>query len=248
MSTAACHIGFFIFPEMTQIDFTEPYEVFARLPDTTVHVVARTAEPVRSDRGLVIVPSVTCEACPALDALVVPGGPGTQHVVEDKHALEFLRRQAEQAKYVTAVCTGALVLGAAGLLWGYRASTHWLSLPLLELYGATAVRERVVVDRNRVTAGGCTAGLDFAFRLAAMLRGETVAQQIQLQLEYAPVPPFNSGSPDTAPREVVETARRAAEPLQQQRWKAASQWRSDWLAKHDPATSSPDSTAAAATS
>jgi cyclohexyl-isocyanide hydratase len=246
MSSASCHIGFFIFPEMTQIDFTEPYEVFSRLPDTSVHVIARTPDPVRSDRGLVVVPSVTCEECPALDVLVVPGGPGTRHVVEDNDALEFLRRQAEKATYVTAVCTGSLVLGAAGLLWGYRASTHWLSLPLLELYGATAVRERVVVDRNRVTAGGCTAGLDFAFRLAAMLRGETIAQQIQLQLEYDPAPPFNSGSPITAPREVVDAARRAAEPLQQQRWKAASQWRSDWLVKHDPAMSGPNGAIAAA--
>ena len=240
MSTPSCHIGFFIFSEMTQIDFTEPYEVFARLPDTKVHVVARSADPIRSDRGLVIVPSITCEECPPLDVLVVPGGPGTRHVVGDNDTLEFLRRQAEQATYVTSVCTGALVLGAAGLLVGYRASTHWLSLPLLELYGATAVRERVVVDRNRVTAGGCTAGLDFAFRLAAMLRGETIAQQIQLQLEYSPAPPFNSGSPATAPREVVDAARRTAEPLQQQRWKAASQWRSDRLAKHDPAASAPN--------
>jgi cyclohexyl-isocyanide hydratase len=239
MSTnpAACHIGFLIFPEMTQIDFTEPYEVFARLPDTHVHVVARTADPVRSDRGLVVVPSVTCEECPPLDVLVVPGGPGTRHVVQDEFLLEFLRRQAEQATYVTAVCTGALALGAAGLLWGYRASTHWLSLPLLELYGATAVRERVVVDRNRVTAGGCTAGLDFAFRLAAMLRGERIAQQIQLQLEYCPAPPFNSGSPASAPRDIVDTVRHAADPVQQARWKAASQWRSEWLAKHDPAMS-----------
>src|SRR6202050_2562626 len=232
---------------MTQIDFTEPYKAVPRLPDTSLHIIAPAADPVRSDRGLVIVPSVTCEECPALDVLVVPGGPGTRHVVEDNGALEFLRRQAEQATYVTAGCTGALALGAAGLLWGYRASTHWLSLPLLELYGATAVRERIVADRNRVTAGGCTAGLDFAFRLAAMLRGETAAQQIQLQLEYSPAPPFNSGSPATAPREVVDTVRRAARPLQPQRWKAANQWRSDWLAKHDPAMSGPNSAVAAAT-
>jgi cyclohexyl-isocyanide hydratase len=236
-NSAPCHVGFLIFPEMTQIDFTEPYEVFARLPGTVVHVVARTADPVRSDRGLVVVPSVTCEECPPLDVLVAPGGPGTRHVVQDEFLLEFLRGQAEQATYVTAVCTGALVLGAAGLLWGYRASTHWLSLPLLELYGATAVRERVVIDRNRVTAGGCTAGIDFAFRVAAMLRGERIAQQIQLQLEYSPTPPFNSGSPASAPREIVDTVRRVAEPLQQERWKAASQWRTAWLAKHDPAMS-----------
>jgi len=138
------------------------------------------------------------------------------------------------------------VLGAAGLLLGYRATTHWLSGPLLELYGAIPVRERVVVDRNRVTAGGCTAGIDFAFRLAAMLRGETIAQQIQLQLEYNPAPPFNSGSPITAPREIVETLRRAAEPLQQRRWTAASQWRSDWLATQDRAMKGSNTPAVAA--
>jgi cyclohexyl-isocyanide hydratase len=231
-----CHIGFLIFPEMTQIDFTEPYEVFARLPETVVQVVARTADPVRSDRGLVIVPSVTCQECAPLDVLVVPGGPGTRHVAEDETTLGFLRQQSQRATYVTSVCTGALVLGAAGLLLGYRATTHWLSMPLLELYGAIAVRERVVVDRNRVTAGGCTAGLDFAFRLAAMLRGETIAQRIQLQLEYDPAPPFSSGSPDTAPHEIIDAVRRAAEPLQQLRWKAASQWRSDRAVGHDRAS------------
>jgi cyclohexyl-isocyanide hydratase len=151
--------------------------------------------------------------------------------MHDHAVLGFLRRQAREAKYVTAVCTGALVLGAAGLLWGYRTTTHWLSLPLLEMYGATAVRERVVVDRNRMTAGGCTSGMDFALRLAATLRGETIAQQIQLHLEYSPAPPFASGSPVTAPKNVVDNVRRAAEAFQQERWKAASKWRSDWLSQ-----------------
>lgn len=165
--------------------------------------------------------------------------------MHDDAVLGFVCRQAEQARYVTSVCTGALVLGAAGLLEGYRATTHWLSLSLLELYGAIPVAERVVVDRNRVTGGGITAGIDFGLHLAAMLRGETVAQQIQLQMEYNPAPPFNSGSPDTAPREIVDTLRRAAEPLQQQRWKAASQWRSDWLAKRDAAMGGANSTVVA---
>jgi len=226
-----CQIGLLVFPGMTQIDFAEPFEIFARLPDTVVHVIAKSTDPVRSDRGLVLVPTIACEDCPPLDVMMVPGGPGQHQLCRDEAVLEFLRRQAAQAEYVTSVCTGALVLGAAGLLWGYRATTHWLSLPLLELYGAIAVGQRVVVDGNRVTASGCTAGMDFGLQLAAMLRGETIAQQIQLQLEYSPVPPFASGSPETAPHGVVEAVRHIAEPLQEARWKAASRWRNEWTAR-----------------
>ena len=126
----SCQIGLLLFPGMTQIDFAGPFEVLARLPDTIVHVVAKTLAPVRTDRGLVLVPTVTGEDCPPLDVVVVPGGPGTQHLLQDEAMLEFLRARAQQVKYVTSVCTGALVLGAAGLLSGYRAKTHWLSLPL----------------------------------------------------------------------------------------------------------------------
>jgi cyclohexyl-isocyanide hydratase len=237
VNSTPCHIGLLLFPGMTQIDFAEPFEVFARLPDTIVHVVAKTLDPVRTDRGLVLVPTVTCEDCPPLDVVVVPGGPGTQHLLQDPAMLEFLRARAQQVKYVTSVCTGALVLGAAGLLSGYRATTHWLSMPLLELYGAVPVRQRVVVDRNRVTAGGCTAGMDFGLQLAAMLRGATIAQQIQLHLEYSPAPPFQSGSPATAPKDVVETVRRAAQSRQQERWKAASDWRNNQLSRRDPVPS-----------
>jgi cyclohexyl-isocyanide hydratase len=229
-----CHIGLLLFPKMTQIDFAEPFEVFARLPDTTIHVVAKSLDPVRTDRGLVLLPTVTCADCPPLDVVVVPGGPGQHDLTNDQVVLGFLRQQAAQAQYVTSICTGALALGAAGLLFGYRATTHWLSLPLLELYGATAVDQRVVVDGNRVTCGGCTAGLDFGLRLAAMLRGEAVAQQIQLQLEYSPAPPFQSGSPATAPKDIVEIVRRIAEPIQQERWKAASRWRTDWMPQRGP--------------
>ena len=231
-----CHIGMLLFRDMTQIDFAEPFEIFARLPDTVVHVVAKTLDPVRTDRGLVLLPTVTIDECPVLDVIVVPGGPGTQHVAADEAMLDFLQRQARQANYVTSVCTGALVLGAAGLLGGYRATTHWLSLPLLELYGAIAVQQRVVIDGNRVTAGGCTAGMDFGLQLAAMLRGETIAQQIQLHLEYSPAPPFQSGSPATAPADVVETVRRTAAARQEERWKAANQWRNEHMAQREPAS------------
>ena len=218
-----CHIGLLLFEEMTQLDFTGPYEVFARLPETKVHVVAKTAEPVRTERGLVLVPTVTCEECPRLDVVVIPGGPGQQHLMLDDDVLSFLRRQAEQAKYTTSVCTGALVLGAAGLLRGYRATTHWLSMSFLELFGAIPVDARVVVDRDRVTGGGVTAGIDFGLRLAALLRGDAIAQQIQLQMEYRPEPPFQSGSPTTAPKEIVETVRRAAERLRQERLRICEQ-------------------------
>jgi cyclohexyl-isocyanide hydratase len=217
VNCAPCQIGLLLFPGMTQIDFAEPYEVFARLPDTIVHVVAKSLDPVRTERGLVIVPTVSVEDCPKLDVVVVPGGPGIAHLLQDEAMLAFLRRQAGEAKYVTSICTGSLVLGAAGLLHGRRATTHWLSMPLLDLFGAVAVNERVVVDGNCVTGGGCTSGMDFALQLAAMLRGETVAQQIQLQLEYSPAPPFAAGSPATAPEEIVDTVRRAAERLQRER-------------------------------
>lgn len=222
-NTASCQIGLLIFPAMTQLDFTGPYEVFARLPNTAVHVVAKTTEPVRTERGLVLIPTISCADCPQLDVVVVPGGPGQQSLMNDDTVLEFLRRQAEQAKYLTSVCTGALVLGAAGLLKGYRATTHWLSLPLLPLFGAIPVDNRVVVDRNRVTGGGVTAGIDFGLRLAGILQGETMAQQIQLQMEYRPEPPFASGSPATAPAEIVATVRHAGERLQQERLRICEQ-------------------------
>ena len=227
---AAPHqIGMLLFPALTQIDFAEPYEVFSRMPATTVHVVAKTLDPVRSDRGLMLLPTVACAACPPLDVLVVPGGPGQHHAMHDEVLLDFLRRQAVQAEYVTSICTGALLLGAAGLLDGYQATTHWLSMPLLELYGAIPVERRVVVDRNRMTASGCTAGLDFALTLAAMLANDDVAQQIQLQLEYCPAPPFTSGSPATAAEDIVAAVRSAAEPFQQQRRQAAMRWRAETL-------------------
>lgn len=210
-------IGMLLFPRMTQLDFTGPFEVFARLPDATVHIVSATLHPVKTDRGLMLSPTVTYGDCPKLDVIVVPGGPGQQDLMEDATVLDFLRRQAVGAKCVTSVCTGALVLGAAGLLTGYRATTHWMSLPLLKLLGATPVEERVVIDRNRITGGGVTAGIDFGLFVAATLRGEAVAQQIQLQIEYNPAPPFQSGSPWTAPPAIVAALRSASDAMQSKR-------------------------------
>ncbi|MEI8255055.1 MAG: DJ-1/PfpI family protein [Deltaproteobacteria bacterium] len=197
-TTAPLRIGLLVFPRMTQLDATAPYEVFARLPDVETLLVAPTDEPVVTEFGLTLVPSCSLEAAPPLDVLCVPGGPGIGALIDDDRVLDLLARHGANARYVTSVCTGALVLGAAGLLQGHRATTHWLSLDLLALVGAIPVAERVVVDRNRVTGGGVTAGIDFALRLAMALRGEAVARRIQLLLEYDPSPPFDSGSPQAA--------------------------------------------------
>lgn len=196
-------IGMLIFPRLTQLDMTGPYEVLARLPDTKVDLVAMTMDPVTTDRGMQIVPTVTYETCPPLDIVMVPGGPGQQDLMEDEAALSFLRRQAAQAKYVTSVCTGSLVLAAAGLLKGKRATSHWAAVEHLPLMGAIAVREQVVIDGTIVTGAGVTSGIDFALKLAAILDGEQVAREIQLQIEYEPEPPFDSGSPERAAPETL---------------------------------------------
>jgi cyclohexyl-isocyanide hydratase len=200
----ARRIGMLIFPRLTQLDMTGPYEVLARLPDTAVDLVARMRDPVTTDRGMQIVPTTIYADCAPLDVVMVPGGPGQQDLMEDEEALGFLRRQAATAKYVTSVCTGSLVLGAAGLLKGKRATCHWAAIDHLALLGAIPVRERVVIDGNIVTGAGVASGIDFALSLAAILESEPVAREIQLQIEYDPVPPFNSGSPKTAAREMVE--------------------------------------------
>jgi cyclohexyl-isocyanide hydratase len=200
-------IGMLIFPRLTQLDMTGPYEVLARLPNTTVDLIARTHDPVTTDRGMQIVPTATYADCPPLDVIMVPGGPGQQDLMEDETALDFLRRQAASAKYVTSVCTGSLVLGAAGLLKGKRSTSHWAAVDHLALLGAVPVREKVVVDGNIVTGAGVTSGIDFALRLAAILEGEQVAREIQLQIEYDPDPPFNSGSPTTAAPALLEAVK-----------------------------------------
>lgn len=200
-------IGMLMFPRLTQLDMTGPYEVLARLPDTKVELVSCTRDPVTTDRGMQIVPTVTYAECPPLDVVMVPGGPGQQDLMEDEEALAFLRRQAAGAKYITSVCTGSLVLGAAGLLKGKRATCHWAALEHLKLLGAIPVSDKVVVDGTVVTGAGVTSGIDFALTLAAILEGEEAAREIQLQIEYDPAPPFDSGSPNTAPRAMVERLR-----------------------------------------
>jgi cyclohexyl-isocyanide hydratase len=207
-----------LFPGLTQLDLTGAYEVLARMPDTRVHLVASTLDPVRSEWGLTILPDATFGDAPPLDVLCVPGGWGVNTRLDDDELLDFLRIRADHARYITSVCSGSLLLGAAGLLRGYRATTHWLSLDLLPLLGAEAVRQRVVRDRNRVTGAGVTAGIDFALALAAELFGPATAQRIQLAIEYAPAPPFDSGSPDTAPDDIrAALGRDSADALRQRR-------------------------------
>jgi cyclohexyl-isocyanide hydratase len=215
-------IGMLVFPRLTQLDMTGPYEVLARLPNTKVLLVAHTMAPVKTDRGMEIVPSVTIAACPQLDLVMVPGGPGQQDLMEDEVVLEFLQRQARSAKYVTSVCTGSLVLGAAGLIQGKRATCHWAALEHLRPLGAIPVSERVVMDGNVITGAGVASGIDFALAVAAMLEGEAVARQIQLQIEYDPSPPFDSGSVETASAETVALLRSRGAALNEQRREVAA--------------------------
>jgi cyclohexyl-isocyanide hydratase len=197
------HIGLLLFPRLTQLDLTGPFEAFARIPNVKVHLVWKSIEPVVSDTGLQILSTVTLDECPDLDLICVPGGPGVNALLEDEEVLSFVRRKGERARYVTSVCTGALVLGAAGLLRGYNATTHWASMNFLPQFGATPVKTRVCIDRNRITGGGVTAGIDFGLHLTAQLTDRKTAERIQLYMEYNPEPPFQSGHPDTAHPEVI---------------------------------------------
>lgn len=206
-------IGFLLFPRLTQLDLTGPYEVFASMPGAEVHLIARTRDPVRSDSGLAILPTVAFGDCPPLDVIMVPGGPGQIEVMDDEETLSFLRRVAADCRLVTSVCTGSLVLAAAGLLQGYRATCHWASRDQLGLIGVEPVAERVVHDRDRFTGGGVTSGIDFALSVVAALTDAATAQTIQLQIEYNPQPPFDAGSPSTAPAAVVEKLRAAMAPM-----------------------------------
>jgi cyclohexyl-isocyanide hydratase len=196
-------IGLLLFPKVTQLDFTGPLQVFASLPGAKIHLIWKRIEPVASDSVLTLTPTVTFADCPQLDVICVPGGMGTDDLVNDEETLDFLRAQATNAQYITSVCTGSLVLGAAGLLQGFRATTHWSAMQYLPAFGAAPTKTRVCVDRNRITGGGVTAGIDFALTLVSILTDRKTAEAIQLRLEYNPAPPFNAGSPDTAPPEVL---------------------------------------------
>ncbi len=201
------HIGLLLFPKVQQLDLTGPYEVLAALPGAQMHLVWKTRDPIAASTALVLQPTTTYADCPQLDVICVPGGAGINPLLHDEETLAFLRHQAQDARYVTSVCTGALVLGAAGLLRGKRATTHWAAHDLLSRYGAIPTQGRVVRDGRVFSGGGVTAGIDFALTLAAEIAGEAFAQGIQLGLEYAPEPPFDSGRPETAPPEVLASIR-----------------------------------------
>jgi len=210
-------IGFLVFPSITQLDMTGPHEVFARMPGSAIHLIWKTLEPVTAQGGLRLLPTTTLEACPQLDLVCVPGGPGMNALLNDEVVLAFLRRQAAGARYVTAVCTGSLVLGAAGLLKGKRATTHWTALDMLAAFGATPVAERTVIDGNLITGGGVTAGIDFALKVVAETAGEEVAKTIQLSIEYDPRPPFDAGSPASAGEAIIARQRQAGARIQAER-------------------------------
>lgn len=192
-------IGMLIFDQMTQLDFAGPGDAFARIKTARINVIGKEQGPVTTDSGVRIHAEVGLDEAPQLDLIFVPGGFGTTALLEDQAVLDFLVRQAERAQWITSVCTGALVLGAAGLLRGYDAVTHWSAMDSLLVLGARPVDQRVVIDRNRVTGGGVTAGIDFGLTLIARLWGEDQAKLIQLGQEYNPQPPFSAGSPSSAP-------------------------------------------------
>ena len=210
-------IAFLLFPNVTQLDLTGPAQVLSRLGETKLDLVWKSREPVPTDAGFAIVPTATFGEIEHADIICVPGGIGVAEVMQDEEVMAWLRDVGGRAKWVTSVCTGSLILGAAGLLRGYRATSHWAWRHHLSLFGAEPVDERVVFDRNRVTGGGVTAGIDFAFALMAAIRGETHARLIQLGLEYDPAPPFDSGSPARAGEKLVALYEQRMEKLAPER-------------------------------
>lgn len=213
MPSATVRIGLVLFPNVTQLDLTGPAEVFGRMPGAEVTLLWKTLDPVSSDRGMRILPTATFENCGSLDVICVPGGPGQIALMEDEETLQFLRRIAPDCRLITSVCTGSLVLGAAGLLAGYQATCHWSSLDQLSLLGAYPVSKRVVRDRNRITGAGVTSGIDFGLMVVAELAGDEVAKEVQLQMEYDPEPPYQAGSPRSAPAELVAATREKIAPF-----------------------------------
>jgi cyclohexyl-isocyanide hydratase len=217
MGETVLRSGMLVFPNLTQLDLTGPYEVLARLPGAETRLLWKNLDPVRSEHGLTILPDTTFGERPPLDLVLVPGGAGINPLLDDPEVLAFLRRAAAEARYVVGICTGSLVLGAAGLLRGKRAGTHWMSRDLLRAFGAEPVAERVVVDGNLFTGGGVTAGIDVALAVAAEIAGRAAAEAIQLAIEYDPMPPFASGSPEQADPAVLAEALDRAQARQRDR-------------------------------
>lgn len=196
-------VAFLLFPNVTQLDLTGPAQMLSRLGNVTLNLVWKDKAPVPTDAGFPLLPTATFDEIISTDILCVPGGFGTMDVMQDEAVLAWLRAIAADAQWVTSVCTGSLVLGAAGLLDGYKATCHWASIEQLAYFGAVPTRERIVYDRNRATGGGVTSGIDFALSLVAQIRGEAHARFVQLSTEYDPAPPFDSGSPEKADAETL---------------------------------------------
>jgi cyclohexyl-isocyanide hydratase len=201
------HIGFLIYPDVTQLDATGPAQILSMVPGAIIHMIWKNLDPVASDAGFSILPTDTFDTCPDLDVVCVPGGMGQMRLMRDQEVLGFLKRQGEQARYVTSVCSGSLLLGAAGLMQGYKAACHWAFREMLPEFGAEPVAERIVRDRNRISGGGVTAGIDFGLALAAELADEDTAKIIQLFVEYDPHPPFDAGTPEKAGPELEAKVR-----------------------------------------
>lgn len=197
-------VAFLLFPNVTQLDLTGPAQVLSRLGNTELNLVWKDKDPVPTDAGFPLLPTATFDEIEQVNILCVPGGFGTVEIMQDRDVLDWLRKVAEKADWVTSVCTGSLVLGAAGLLKGYRSGCHWASIDQLEYFDAIPVRERIVEDRNRFSGGGVTSGIDFALALAARIRNEDFARFIQLSIEYDPNPPFDAGSPDKVSPKILE--------------------------------------------
>ncbi|TCT01096.1 cyclohexyl-isocyanide hydratase [Aquabacter spiritensis] len=220
LSKEPLEIGLLFFPGMTQLDVTGPFEVLARLPGARIHLLWKRIEPITSDVGLTLLPTTTFADCPKLDVLCVGGGPGQMALMDDLEVLGFVARAGASARYVTSVCAGCLILAGAGLLNGYRSACHWLSRDQLTVFGAIPVEERIVVDRNRISGGGVTAGIDFGFKVAAELCGDEVAKRLQLMLEYDPQPPFDI-TERNAPAEMLADIRTAARPMLEERLRSS---------------------------
>jgi len=214
-------IGLLLFPDLTQLDLTGPLEVFTRMAGAEVSLIWKSLELVGSDRGMQIMPSCAFKDARNLDLICVPGGPKQIELMSDDETLNYLRRVSENCGWITSVCTGSLVLAAAGLLDGYRATSHWSSIDQLSLFGAIPVQERVVRDRNRITGAGVTSGIDFALTIAAEFQGECAAKEIQLQTEYDPAPPFKAGSPQSAEPAILAAVKDRIAPFIETRWQAS---------------------------
>ena len=213
MTTQSLSVGCLLFEQMDQIDFTGPFEVLSRMPDSTVHTIGKSVAPIRDVQGLRLFPDISIADAGLFDVLVLPGGFGQQALMHDEEVLGLIRNHAQRDKLLFSVCTGALLCGAAGVLTGRFVTTHWSARPLMRHYGAALADARVVVDGNIISAAGVTAGLDASLVLISLLRGDAVAQEIQLAIEYAPNPIFNSGTPEGAPAEVLESFRKKYEPI-----------------------------------